>query len=139
MRDVILDTNIFVRFFVQDIEDQFQKARNIFTRIEKGELLGFVSVLVINEIIWILDSYYEIERKVYIPLLLNILALKNIKILEIGKEVIMKVLERMEKQKVDFTDIYLFQVAGSREIFSFDKDFIKLGRKNAKDGWHRRS
>src|SRR3989344_6972306 len=119
MRDVILDRNIIVRFFVQDIEDQFQTARNIFTRIEKGELLGFVSVLVINEIIWILDSYYEIERKVYIPLLLNILALKNIKILEIGKEVIMKVLERMEKQKVDFTDIYLFQVAGSREIFSF--------------------
>ena len=126
MRDVILDTNIFVRFFVQDIEDQFQKARNIFTRIEKGELLGFVSVLVINEIIWILDSYYEIERKVYIPLLLNILALKNIKILEIGKEVIMKVLERMEKQKVDFTDIYLSAIATNREIISFDKDFEKL-------------
>lgn len=126
MNEVILDTNIFIRFLVKDVSSQLENARRIFEEIEKGKIKGLVSVLVINEIIWILENFYEIERKVYIPKLLTLLSLKYLKIIEVKKGLIAKILQKMQEKKYDFTDIYLSEIQEKRRIFSFDKDLEKL-------------
>ena len=128
MKELLLDTNVFVRFLIKDIPSQFKKAERVFERIEKGEIKGLVSVLVINETVWILENYYELKREIYLPPLLKLLLLKNLKIIEIKKSLIIKTLEEMLKQKFDFTDIYLSQIAKDKKIFSFDKDFQKISR-----------
>ena len=126
MKELLLDTNVFVRFLIKDIPSQFKKAERVFERIEKGEIKGLVSVLVINETVWILENYYELKREIYLPPLLKLLLLKNLKIIEIKKSLIIKTLEEMLKQKFDFTDIYLSQIAKDKKIFSFDKDFQRM-------------
>ncbi len=126
MTQIFFDTNIFIRLFVRDIENQFQAAKEMFTRVENGDTTGVVSILVINEIIWILDNYYQQERSVYIPQLLKILALKNIKIHEVEKHILVKILEYISITKFDFTDVYLFNVSQGKEILSFDKDFKRI-------------
>lgn len=126
MKQVVIDTNIFIRLLTKDIKTQFEKAQALFTRIEKQEIQGLVSILVLNEIIWIAENFYNLKRSDYLPQLFKLLALKNLKITEVKKAKIIAILELMRTNKLDFTDVYLSQTAGTNEIFSFDRDIAKL-------------
>lgn len=121
-KTVLLDTNIFIRFFTADIHKQYKLAKDTFQAIEHGNLTGLVSILVVNEIVWIMEHFYDVSRKRYIPGLLELLALKNIKILEMKKTSLFDILMRMEKESLDFTDLYLLQHKDRHKIISFDKD-----------------
>lgn len=126
MNKLFLDTNVFIRLLIQDIKDQFEKAQAVFDEIETGRVTALVSVLVINEIVWILENYYKIERDNYIPPLLNLLAIKNLRIFETKKDLIISCLRTMQKRNFDFTDVYLSHITKKERLFSFDKDFDKL-------------
>ena len=126
MNEIILDSNILLRHFLQDIPQQSRHATEFIASIEKGEKIGYLSILVINEVIWILKKFYQIERKQYLPQLLTLLHLPSLKCLEIKKETLIVILEKMKQREIDFTDVYLFEIAGNRKIASFDHDFEKL-------------
>lgn len=126
MKQVIIDTNIFLRYLLRDVEAQYQEANQLFTKISKEEVVGVVSVLVINEIIWGLGTRYKISRNDYLPKLKSIIALKNIRIVEMPKDVVQEIFNLMLGNKIDFTDYYMSKIAKGRDIFSFDKDFQKL-------------
>lgn len=126
MKTIVLDTNVFIRFLIKDIAAQFEKAKEVFTSIEDGNVSATVSILVVNEIIWIMDNYYEIKRDIYIPQVLKLLALKHMKTMEIKKHMLVTILRILEHRNVDFTDVYLARVADGRSIVSFDKDIVRL-------------
>lgn len=126
MRKVVIDTNIIVRYFVKDNLRQLQEAQNLIKDIEQSKACGLISLLVVHETVWILENYYDLKRDEFIPVIKQLLALKNIKIIEVKKEIIQNVLTKMQLSKIDFTDIYLAEIAKDRKIFSFDKDFEKL-------------
>ena len=126
MKNLILDTNIFARLIVKNVSSQLEISRQLFKEIEKGKIKGWVSILVIDELIWVLENYYRIERNLYLPQILNLLALKNISIIEVKKTIIIKILREMESTSMDFTDLYLVGIAGDKKIISFDKDLKKL-------------
>lgn len=125
MKEFVLDTNVFIRYFIKDIKTQYEKAKKLFQEIENQKHKGLVSILVINEIIWILENYYDLKRTLYIPTFLKLLALKNMKIVETRKNVLFQILEAMQKSSLDFTDSYLLYSTNRDKIFSFDKDFKK--------------
>lgn len=127
MNELLLDSNIFLRHFLQDIRSQSLDATTVISEVEKGEKVGFISILVINEVIWILKRFYKIDRRHYLPELIKILHINNIKIIEVKKEVLLRILEKMKPREIDFTDVYLSEIAGNRKVVSFDKDFKKLG------------
>ncbi len=106
----IIDTNIFLRHLLQDIPDQSHAATSIINDVEEGKITGLVSILVINELIWILEKFYLLRRAAYIPKLIKLLHLDHLKVMEAKKELIEQVLEKMRKQKIDFTDIYLADI-----------------------------
>lgn len=126
MRKVVIDTNVIVRYFVKDNLHQFREAQKLIKDIEQNKVCGLTSLLVVHEMVWILENYYDLKRDEFVPKVMQILALKNIKIIEVKKEVVQNVLAKMQKKKIDFTDIYLAEIAKSHKIISFDKDFEKL-------------
>lgn len=128
MKSIILDTNVIARYLLADIPDQFEKAKEIFLKIDKGEIRAFISILVIDELIWALENYYSFKRSDYLPSILKILYNKETKIIETKKEAIIEILENMKNNKIDFTDFYLHEIAEGRTIVSFDKDFKKIRR-----------
>lgn len=128
MKDIVIDSNVIIRAFVKNVESQLQESKELIKQIENGKKRGLISILVINEIIWISENYYDLKRELYLPELIKLLALKNIKIIEVKKQVLVKVLQDMLRYKFDFTDIYLFSISKNREIFSFDKDLQKLAK-----------
>lgn len=127
MTKYFLDTNIFIRFLVKDVKPQFEKSKAIFKAIEEEKFTASVSVLVINETVWILENFYEIPRRKYIPELTKILTLKNLKSVEMNKSDLFGILSGMVQEKLDFTDLYLISLAKKNDrIVSFDKDFDRL-------------
>ncbi|MDO8609496.1 MAG: PIN domain-containing protein [bacterium] len=132
MKEIILDTNIIIRYFIKDDETQYLKAYQYIDGIEKGIYKGYISILVINEIIWVLENYYDLKRKDYISKLILLFALKNINILETEKEIIINILQHMLKKNLDFTDYYLLSLSSGNNIVTFDKEINKIIMSNSK-------
>jgi predicted nucleic-acid-binding protein len=57
-----LDTNILVRFLVRDDVEQADRVYWLFKTAEEEEIVFFVSIPVLLELIKVLDSAYEIPR-----------------------------------------------------------------------------
>lgn len=125
MKHIIIDTNVFARYFVRDIVSQYEEDKKIFSQIEEGKIKGKVSILVIDELIWVLENYYELSRHIYIPQMAKMFSMRGIQIMETKKSVIMKILEKMQKSSLDFTDLYLSEVANGEKIVSFDRQLTK--------------
>jgi predicted nucleic acid-binding protein len=122
MTSQYVDTNIFIRFFIADIPSQFAIAEAFFTQVEQGQQSGLVSILVVNEIIWIMEHFYHLKRSLYLPKLLKLLSLKNLRCVEIKKEILIGILEKMQASNIDFTDAYLSATAEDKPVLSFDRD-----------------
>jgi len=58
-----IDTNVLVRFLVKDDEHQSKIVYKVFKQAEADKIFFWVSLLVVLETIWVLDSVYEITRK----------------------------------------------------------------------------
>ena len=57
-----LDTNILVRFLVKDDEKQADAVFSLFKKAEWHREKLFVSLIVLLELIWVLDSLYKVPR-----------------------------------------------------------------------------
>lgn len=126
MKKIFLDTNVLVRYFIQTPREQFLKSKEIILSIEKGETSGLVSILVVDELIWVLENYYHLDRRVFIPEILKVFGLKKIKIIEGKKEILLEILMKMENTKIDLTDYYLLALSGGNDIATFDEDLLRL-------------
>ncbi len=58
-----LDTNILIRFLIQDDKTQTEKVVQLLTHTEKNKKTFFVPILVSLEMIWVLQSVYQVNRK----------------------------------------------------------------------------
>lgn len=130
MNRVYLDSNVILRLFLGDVASQKQRADALFTKIEQGEVVGYLSILVVNEIMWILEHFYGSNRGRYVPKLIKLLGMRHIKVAEIEKNNLVELLEKFQTKAIDFTDIYLSFIAKDKgEIASFDKDLVRLKAK----------
>ena len=127
-KTILVDTNVLLRLFLRDIEDQFDQSRKFFDQVEKGEVVAEISILVLNELIWIMETYYEKNRAEYLDPILNILSLKSVKILDADKKNTIKILKMMLIHRLDFTDLYLWIIGTKKgeKIISFDKKLNRL-------------
>ena len=57
-----VDTNIFIRFLKEDIPDKADACEKLFKRAISGKAQLFTTDLVIAEIVWVLESYYELAK-----------------------------------------------------------------------------
>ena len=60
---IAVDTNILVRFFVKDDPEQAEKVYRLFKNAEIKKDKIHVPVLVLMELLWVLDSVYEVPRE----------------------------------------------------------------------------
>lgn len=123
---MILDSNVIIRFLRNDVAKQTKLASDFINKVDSGEEKGEISILVLDEIIYVLGTYYHIERSDFIPALVKILAIRGIEIIETKKENIIVILNKMIGNKIDFTDYYLAAISKDKGILSFDEDLKKL-------------
>lgn len=59
---IALDTNVLLRYLVQDDSTQSPKATEIIERRLTRQEPGFVSLVCVLEIVWVLGSLYKLSR-----------------------------------------------------------------------------
>lgn len=113
---VLIDTNIVLRFLLQDHETLSQKAKEII-----DNHMAICLNAVIYEVIHVLQSVYKIDR---IKIADKLLTLFENKIIESeNNSVTIKSLIVFKETSMDFMDCLLiaYQLADNQIIYSFDK------------------
>ena len=129
MKEYFIDTNIFLRFLLADSPRQYNLARQIFLKAEKGKISLWTSTAVILELIWTLQSFYKLDRISIQEKISSLMVLEGLKVE--NSDLLLSALDLFTKKNVDFIDAYNFCLARKmgKKIISFDKDFDKLGER----------
>jgi predicted nucleic-acid-binding protein len=117
-----VDTNVLVRYLVEDDEEQTKRAEALFRRASaKGETI-FVSDVVLCEIVWVLESVYHVRRGEIADLLENLMRAKQV---ELGQaDLAYRALEAYRAGKGDFADYVIREralAAGCTSLATFEK------------------
>ncbi|MDA8099286.1 MAG: type II toxin-antitoxin system VapC family toxin [Nitrospiraceae bacterium] len=123
---VFVDTNVFLRFFVNDVAAQYEKARALFEAAETGKIKLETSELVIAEIVWVLESFYGFSRKEVTEVLSTLLSSRNLKIASHAR--ITEAVRLYAAGNMDFIDAYNIAYVRSKEyskVATFDSKHFK--------------
>jgi predicted nucleic-acid-binding protein len=63
---IALDTNVIVRFLVQDDEKQGTAAKRLFEGLTEANP-GYISREVVIEVVWVLERAYKLSRRQIVP------------------------------------------------------------------------
>jgi predicted nucleic-acid-binding protein len=123
-----IDTNIFIRFLTNDIPEQAEACDHIFRdAAEKSEKL-FITEMVIAEIIWVLESYYELPKKEVQEMVEKILITPFLFCPQ--KDIILNALTLYGDKNIDYIDAYnasILRELEIKEVYSYDRHFDKIG------------
>ena len=122
---IALDTNVLVRYIVQDHKSQAAKATAAIERLS-AENPAFISCIVLCEINWVLTTAYKIPKVSCLETMTKILAIAVFDIERL--EACLVALKRYETGKADFSDYLIQQIAhqeGYDTVLTFDKKALK--------------
>lgn len=122
MAKMLLDTNLIIRFLLNDDPQKAIKVEKFLSRKSKDILL---LDMVVAEIIWVLKSYYRFDKNLIIDKIKSLIHLHTI---VCNNELLDKALGIWEKNNLSFVDAYLVATAelDSLKIYSYDVKFDKL-------------
>lgn len=117
-----LDTNVIVRFLTQDDEAQSARATRVFSRLTQ-EAPGFVSLVVLVELSWVLTRAYRTTRDGLAETIEGLLRSAEIRIE--NAEAAWRALGVFQHSRaVDFADALIAEIAalaGATETVTFDR------------------
>lgn len=119
---IFVDTNLFLRFLTNDVPTQADAIEKLLRQAEQGKSHLITNGMVIAEIVWTLESYYELERD---DIQNKVLAILNTPGLEIpDSNLILKSIIWYVEKNVDFIDAYnaaWMELKGIEKIYTFDQ------------------
>ena len=127
MRGFLVDTNVFLRLLTEDDAAQTPAAKNFIAKVIVRKAQAYVTVPVVLELVWTLESYYELPRNdvaIKLTLLLN-----TTNLMVERQDEIEEALEYYKNSKADFVDCYnaaFAKLNGDGRIISYDRHFDRL-------------
>lgn len=122
---IFLDTNFWIRFYLEDNPEQLAVCRDLISRIEQGNFQTYTSSIVFLEINYVLKSVYKLPLPKIIEILDSILTVRGITIID--KTNIKEALKFYKKYKIKFTDCLIAsQLPKWGILVTFDEEFYKL-------------
>ena len=122
MKKVFFDTNFLLRFYLADISSQSSKAKRTVEAAIEGSILLVTDLIVVCEMVWVMDSYYQLEKQEIFEKITNLFETPGIFIL--NGEILPKALSFYVERDIDFTDAIIGASALKQNIeymASFDK------------------
>ena len=124
-----LDTNVLVRFLVEDDKKQAAKASKLIeTAIAEGQEL-FVADVVLCELVWVLSRSYKVERSAIVETLQQLLRAGHLVFRD--EDVLHRAVLRFARGKGDFADYviaFAAEAEGFGQVATFDKVLLKEKR-----------
>ena len=126
MKTYFVDTNLFIRYLTND---DIEKADRVEELLDKAALVKarlITCEVVMAEVVWVLESYYNLNKVQIAEHLEAILATPGLNVLN-GK-VVEKAVEYYLNENIDFIDAYIVSLMNRlniSSIYSFDKKHLK--------------
>lgn len=123
-----LDTNVVIRYLTQDDQKQSAVANRIIEQELTEKNQGYITLISLIEITWVLESCYEQTKEDIINVLDLLLTIKQISIEK--TDLVYLALKRFRTGTADFSDALITMVcedAGCKRVVSFDKKAVTVG------------
>jgi predicted nucleic-acid-binding protein len=123
-----LDTNVVIRYLTQDDSKQSAIANRLIESELSDKCLGFITHIVLVEVIWVLESCYDQKKEALVSVIESLLTTKQIIIDR--AEVVHLALKRYRAGNADFSDALILAVcdaSGCERTATFDKKAATIG------------
>jgi predicted nucleic-acid-binding protein len=117
-----LDTNVVIRYLTQDDPVQATAAGKLIDSLSP-DAPGFISLVVIVELVWVLESSYRFKKNEVERVLDGLLKSKELVIER--AEIIWQALRKFSASRADFSDCLIErcgQAAGCQHTVTFDQN-----------------
>lgn len=123
MAKLLLDTNVIIRFLTGDHPAHSPRSRSLFARAAAGDVTLFVTDLALAETVWVLQSFYKLDRSAIATALKGLIGFTGIEVHNKAK--LLSALQNFAQSGVNFVDAYHAAIAAAESIAiaSFDRDF----------------
>ena|SRR5579872_4643705 len=122
-----IDTNVLVRYIVQDDPEQSRQASQFIEAACSEENTIFITGIILCELVWILETVYDYSRQEIALVLEKILTVRQFHIFQ--PDILRKSLHDYQHLKVDFSDSYIAHLNIDNECeytVTFDKKATRL-------------
>jgi len=132
--EVILDTNIILRYLLKDLEDQYVAVQGKLKKLKHAGGVAVVFGEVVVECIHVMEKLYRMTRTDIVSILKPFLQTEVI-LLE-DKNTVVKALSMYETTRLSYVDCLIIQKGRDDEIeiFTFDKKLLSKLSGPAKSG-----
>lgn len=125
MKKLFLDTNIFLRFFLKDNENQYQDVCRLFARIEEGNFKPYTSSIVLLELNYVVRNIYKLPIDEVLDYIQAIKGMRGMVVID--KTDTDNAISLYKKYKVKLGDCFIAsQLSEEVVLVSYDKDFKKI-------------
>lgn len=123
---ILVDTNLIVRYLVQDDEKHAAAAGKLFDACDRGDIVVVILSPVLCECVFVLESFYRHPRAEIASALARFISSRGV---EIESQALhLDALHRYRSTRAHFVDSLIAAAAASADIAvaSFDRDFRKF-------------
>lgn len=123
---IALDTNVLVRYIVQDDPQQSAMATALIDALTPAEP-ALVPLVVVVELVWVLESCYGNGKEAVITVLETLLHTRELQVEQ--ADVIWKAFRLFSTQSADFADCLVaagVQASGCQHAVTFDRKAARL-------------
>lgn len=120
-----LDTNVVVRYVVQDEPQQAAHATRLVESLSSDEP-AYVSVVVLVETVWVLESCYAADGGQIAQVVETLLRTDVVRVAR--ADVVWRALRQFKADHGDFADVLIAELgkaAGCEMVYTFDRDAAK--------------
>ena len=122
-----VDTNVLVRYFVDDIPVQANAAVSLIPDSLTPEMPGFIGREVALEVVWVLERSYDFSRSRIVNAMLDLMG-KDGLIVENAQDVAYA-FHQYSHSNDDFSDLMILAAAervGAKPLYTFDRKLARM-------------
>ena len=119
---MFVDTNLFLRYLTNDVPEQADAVEELLYKAAVGDVTLVTNNLVMAEIIWTLESFYQLEREDIREKVVAILNTAGLTVIE--ENLVLQAMTGYVEKNVDFIDAYSIAWMlshGITEVYTFNR------------------
>jgi predicted nucleic acid-binding protein len=125
MKVSFVDTNLFIRYLTNDDPQKADRVDRLLDQAANGKIKLITAEMVLAEMVWVLESFYQLDKTRIAEMLKAILSTPGLEVLN-GK-IVEHALQYYALQNIDFVDAYIVALMQKHKIdgiYSFDKKHL---------------
>lgn len=126
MKKIIIDSNVLLRFLINENSHLQIEATKILTKAENGKLIIILNEIVIAECIWVMMSHYKMDKSTVFEKIKSLIIKDCFEM--VNRDLIYNSLKLFRQVNLSWIDCYLCCQSKSLDVklITFDEKLIKL-------------